>query len=473
MRRLNIRWRLTLWFGAAMLAILVVRSLWIYNMMERRLIARTDMELDIELDSLKSSCQTASNREELRHVVEAYSNNVREWEIRVLDSSSDLLFESSITNPPVPKKPSRESPRANRRYTTVNNGAQRRRVVSEEFRTPFGRIIVQVAHSMQAQLNEAWDFVAILFSTLPLVFGSAVAVGYFVSSRALNPVVRMIAAAKEFSGKRLDQRIAIPDTGDELARLALTFNEMMDRLYHAFEEMRRFTADAAHDLRTPVTALRTEVEVGLMTNKTVEEYRESMQVVLAESVHLSRLTDQLLDLCREEHGIHPDQNEIVPLNQIVLEVVEDLQVAANQKRIEVKVDLDDSCVVTGDPIRIRRVFTNLLNNAVQYASAGSRVSVSGRCFGRQVRIQVADNGPGMPPDDLAHIFERFHRVDKSRNREMGGAGLGLSICKAIVEAHGGHIAIQSQVDHGTIISVTLPAAKPLPESADDLQWRIA
>lgn len=467
MPRFNIRWRLTLWFGGAIGAVLVLRSVWIYGMMESRLVARTDAALNAELDSLIARVQKAENESTLRDLVQQHIAEIPEWKIQVTRGPDNVVYET-------PERPgpatSASHPPPRRHYRTEVTDGDHRRVAIEEIATPGGTFTVQVSQSIGAREEEAWDFVLILFTTLPLVGLAAVGVGYFVSGRALKPVADITAAAMQISAEQLDKRITVPDTGDELARLAETFNDMIDRLRHAFDEMRRFTADAAHDLRTPVTALRTEVEVGLMINKTVEDYRESLESVLAEAVNLSRLTDQLLDLCREDHGIHPDQNQPVPIASIVNEVVDNLQATMQQKQITYEQQVDETCVAQGDPYRIRRVIMNLLNNAVQYTSTGGRVWVRGHRSKDTVYVEIADNGPGIPAAEVPHIFKRFHRVDKSRNREMGGAGLGLSICKAIVEAHNGVISVESTEGQGTSITVSLPAGMPLP--TPDLQWRL-
>lgn len=471
LRRLNIRWRLTFWFGLAMTLLLVVRSFWIYDMMNVRLNNRTDVELDRKMDVLEAAVQAAETKTELQRVLQEHSGSKRVWQIKAAGESHGAPFEMIGRAPQKPVQSKRPSPRPGRTYATTEVDGRTLRVVSAPVSTPFGLLTLSVGRSMQAQVDEARDFIMILLTTLPLVIVAAVGVGYFVSSRALRPVALMTATASDITAKRLDHHIAVPDTGDELAQLAQTFNEMLDRLHQSFDEMRRFTADAAHDLRTPVAALRSEIEVGLMTNKTVEDYRESMQVILSEAVHLGRLSDHLLDLCREDHGIHPDHNERVALDKVIADVVDDMQVPAGQKRIDIRVDLPGRCTISGDSLRIRRVFTNLLHNAIQYTEPGGHIWVRGKFADRQMRIEVADDGPGIPSADLPHIFERFRRVDKSRNREKGGAGLGLSICKAIVESHGGQIDVQSSPGNGTSITVTFPVAVEKRIEPDPLEGR--
>ena len=460
-QRMNIRWRLTLWFAAAMTVLLVGRSFWIYYMMERRLAVIADAELNAKLDALNGVLQKSAGPAELRTALERYADNQLDLQIEITSPDRTVFFQSRTASPTsTDNTPHFPADTANRRYEThvSDKGDQRRRVTSV-VPSSIGQITVGISRSMQAEQSEVWDFAMILLTTLPLVFLAAFGVGYIVSSRALTPVDKMISAANDITAKRLDQRIDVPDTGDELARLAHTLKRMIDRLNKSFEEMRRFTADAAHDLRTPVTALRTEVEVSLMADRTVEDYRNSMQTVLEEAIDLSRLTEQLLDLSREDHGMNPDSHGNVRLDVILQSVLEDLNTAAHQKKITIEASQLGPWMVIGDPVRLRRVFMNLLSNAIQYCPLGGLVWITGTTSLDKTTVVIADNGPGVPAEDLPYIFDRFRRVDQARNRQSGGTGLGLAICKSIVESHGGKIWMESTFGQGTRVNVTLPSSK--------------
>lgn len=464
MRRLNIRWRLTLWFAAAMTALLVVRSFWIYFMMERRLTATVDVELNLELEALENAIRSSAGRAELTRILEQYSATHRSHEIAIYTSDQEVLFRGpeAVSAPAAKSRRSEESTTRPRPALTVLKDGVRGRTVTDAIVTPSGPLTIQLRRSMQREQSEAWDFAVYLLSTLPMVVLAAFGVGYLVSSRALTPVDKMISAANDITAKRLDQRIDVPDTGDELARLARTLNEMIDRLYKSFEEMRRFTADAAHDLRTPVASLRCTVEVSLMADRTVEEYRDSMQTVLDEAVHLSRLTGQLLDLSREDHGMHPSPHEHVRLDLILQSALEDLQTVARQKEIAIDIRQIRPWTVPGDQVRLHRVFMNLLDNALQYTPSGGHVWVEADYSPEWATVVIADNGPGIAAEELPYVFDRFRRVDQARNRELGGTGLGLAICKSIVEAHGGQIRMDSTLGKGTRVIVMLPTAELEP-----------
>lgn len=456
MRRLNIRWRLTLWFGIAMIVLLVIRSFWIYFVMDWRLTSVTDARLNSDLGIIETLIHDASNREQVLESLELFAGRHGDLDIGVFTPANRPLFRHApVAEPPLATPRSRNGNGPRRNHFTMLKDGERRRAVTANMPSSIGPLSVELSRSTQDKWNEVRDFSLTLFTTLPMVFAAALAVGYFVSSRALTPVDKMISAAQRITVRRLDQRIEVPESRDELARLAQTLNEMINRLHQSFEEMRRFTADAAHDLRTPVTALRTAVEVSLMADTTTDDFRHSLQTVLDEAVHLSRLTNQLLDLSREDHGVQPHSSEPVRLDEILKTAVEDLRMASEQKRISVEMREIGKWTVPGDPVRLRRVFMNLLDNAVQYTSSGGRIWIEGTFDSDQATVSISDNGPGVPAEDLPHIFDRFRRVDKARNRQMGGTGLGLAICKSIVEAHGGSIRMESTVGRGTTVTVEL------------------
>lgn len=461
-RRLNIRWRLTLWFAAAMAVLLVVRSFWIYHMMERRLATIADVELSSRLDALEDLLKKQTKPEEIKASLERYADNQRDLQIEILNSNQKVLFRSAAGSPASLEKVSHTRPETTARQfeTNLSKDADQRREVRTVVPTSLGTVIVRISRSMQAERNEVWDFVMTLFNTLPMVILAALSVGYLVSARALSPVDEMISTANEITAKRLDKRINVPDTGDELARLAQTLNEMINRLNKSFEEMRRFTADAAHDLRTPVTALRTEVEVSLMADRTVEDYRHSMQSVLDEAINLSRLAEQLLDLSHEDHGGNSEEHPQVRLDAILQSVLDDLRPAAEKKQIRIDTQQVRPWTVEGDQIRLRRVFTNLLNNAIQYTPNGGSIWMEGNSTPEAITVVIADNGLGVPAEDLPHVFDRFRRVDQARNSQSGGTGLGLAICKSIVDAHGGKIWMESTLGQGSRVYVKLPTSGP-------------
>jgi signal transduction histidine kinase len=220
--------------------------------------------------------------------------------------------------------------------------------------------------------------------------------------------------------------------------------------------MERFTADAAHELRTPLAVIRNEAEVALRQARSGEEYGRVLESVLEESIRLSRTADELLFLCRQDAGLNPRTSEPVDLAPLLDEVVGNMRLVAQEKGVSLTLDAAAGGRVAGDARQFRRVFYNLIDNAVKYTPAGGRVRVGCRRDDGEVVVTVADTGAGIPEEHLARVFDRFYRVDPARNGEGGGAGLGLAICKSVVEAVGGLISVESTVGDGTTFRVKLP-----------------
>jgi signal transduction histidine kinase len=231
---------------------------------------------------------------------------------------------------------------------------------------------------------------------------------------------------------------------------------MIARLEGSFAEMRRFTADASHELRTPLAAIRTEAEVALNRPLDTADCRQLLGSILEECERLTRLTEQLLALAREDAGAAPQAGGPVDLATLVKGVVENMRPLAEANAIRLHEESDGPAQVTGDETRLRQVFYNVLDNAIKYTPEGGTVTVRCTRRGREAVVTVADTGVGIPPEHLPRVFDRFYRVDRARSREQGGTGLGLSIARCIVAAHGGRIELDSTPGRGTTCTVALP-----------------
>src|SRR5881394_1245414 len=311
-----------------------------------------------------------------------------------------------------------------------------------------------------------------LLSTFALVlpFGVAVALlmGSWISRRALAAVDRIITEVREITdGRSLHRRLAEPLMKDELGRLAETLNQMMTRLERSFAALRRFTADASHELKTPLTVLRAGVERAITTPNLPQETLATLEETLQEIKRMTELVDALLTLARADEGIAPLHREPVDLRAILEEARETGELLAEQAGV--RMDLatpPEPVIVPVDASRIRQLILNLVTNAVKYTPSGGSVRMQlGQANGR-VTLTVADTGIGIAAGDLPHIFDRFWRADSARTRtgERPGAGLGLAICKWIAEAHGGKIDVMSRPGRGTTFTVTLPWGPPAGQS---------
>ncbi|MFM8592966.1 MAG: sensor histidine kinase [Chloroflexota bacterium] len=297
----------------------------------------------------------------------------------------------------------------------------------------------------------------------------AAAGGWWIARRALRPVDVVTAAAAAIAADpamrtSLDRRLSVPEAKDELQRLALTFNAMLDQISSTFSAQRQFLADASHDLRTPLTAIRGNSEVlgrqlaGLPESTPgIVPVREAAADIQRESERMGRLLEDLLLLARTDSmGSVPGAIRAtgpVRLDELVIDVSRTAQALAGGQRLHVETQ---AVATIGDRDRLTQMILVLVDNALRHTAPGRSITVSARCDGNESLVTVADQGAGIAPADLPRIFDRFYRVDASRERQTGGAGLGLAIAKAIAEAHGGSITVESVVGAGSTFSVRLP-----------------
>jgi heavy metal sensor kinase len=322
-------------------------------------------------------------------------------------------------------------------------------------------VVAQVAATLTPVDHELAELLAVLLLTGPLALAGALGGGYLLARTALAPVDRMAAAADQITATKLDQRLEVPNPDDELGRLARTLNGMIARLERSFGEIRRFTADAAHELRTPLAVMRNAAEVVLRAPRDPEQYRRVLEEMLEEIARLTGLAEQLLFLCRGDAGLVPSVRRPVRLGEVIAEVAEPMQAVAGARGLTLHVGDLTPCVVQGDEDQLRRLLFNLLDNAIKYTPAGGTITVRSACPDGQVLVEVTDTGIGIAAEHLPHLFERFYQVDPARSRETNGTGLGLAICRSIAEAHGGRIAVESTVGRGTRVTLTLPAGAGL------------
>jgi heavy metal sensor kinase len=262
---------------------------------------------------------------------------------------------------------------------------------------------------------------------------------------------------KRISAGSLSSRLDVTNRRDELGGLAITINDLLTRLENSFKEQQRFIADASHELRTPLAVLRGETEVALNKDRTDEEYRESLTLIKDEAEQLSRIVEDLFLLARQPLDSPGLAKEPVLLNDAVKDCARAAQVLASRKGIRLENENEQqSMVLRGDGELIKRMILNLLDNAVKYTPRGGAINISLARQNGNAEIVVRDTGIGITPAEQLHVFDRFYRVDKARSRSLGGAGLGLSIVWAIVEAHGGKITVDSAPNDGSKFTVELP-----------------
>jgi heavy metal sensor kinase len=288
--------------------------------------------------------------------------------------------------------------------------------------------------------------------------------GYWLSGRATHPLARIITTAARLRPSHMEERLPIRGSGDELDKLSLTINRFLDLIADYLERNREFVANAAHELRSPLAAIQSSVDVTLNTNRSVEEYEDLLGEIAGECGQLSVLINQLLLLAETDTARFVLESHPVALDALVERSVDMFRGAAEERGIQLVAECARETSVNGDADRLRQVVNNLIDNSLKFTPRGGtvRVEVQPQPALRHVVLRVTDTGMGIDPIDLPHVFERFYRGDKSRKREQSahGNGLGLSICKSIVQAHGGDIQAYSTPGKGATFSIRLPADGP-------------
>jgi heavy metal sensor kinase len=301
-------------------------------------------------------------------------------------------------------------------------------------------------------------FRAYLLMFAPLLFLAAAGGGYWLSRRALSPVDDLLRGARLISGANLNNRLPKLDTRDELQRLSDTLNEMLDRIESAFLRITQFTADASHELRTPVSLIRTEAELALRRSRGEAEYRESLRHILLEAERTTALIEQLLSLARADSGRETLLMQPVDLRETIRNVVDGWRQMATIRNLQFSASVAArDLFVLGDETALRRLGDILLDNAFKYTPSPGTVHLSLEHKGDSAVIAVEDSGVGVAEEDQGKIFERFYRIDKSRSHAQGGAGLGLAIAQWIVLQHRGSIAVVSRPGSGAVFRVKLPS----------------
>jgi two-component system OmpR family sensor kinase len=352
-------------------------------------------------------------------------------------------------------------------YETVENfGDEPIRMISVPLRLGAEHYAVQVAGSLddaRAIVHAArWLFLVIAGAILAAV----AATGALLARRALVPIDHIVTRARRIGEASLAERLPHPGTSDEIGRLVDTLNAMLERIEKSFELQRHFTADASHELMSPLSRLRAELEVTLRRPRGIAEYEESLRSCLEEVERLSWLTEELLSLARLDSGQDREAaSEPAPLAPIVEKAMQRLEDAARGSRITMVLIPNTAVSVAASPTVVSVAVGNVLHNAIKFCGTGGRVSVTVDVDGGDAVVEISDTGPGVRPDEVPLIFERFHRGSGPRAAGAPGVGLGLAICRALVERQGGRISVTSTPGHGATFTIRLPIAAATREAA--------
>jgi heavy metal sensor kinase len=477
----SVRWRLTLWYAMLLAIPLVAFAIGSRVILGNILTSRADdvlteargvflNELNLELGLLDPDHGTHAAEREV---------TFSDMEFFVYDAKHKLLAASDEAEAPTPPV---RAPIASRPPPTVDRtglaAITRRAGTVPKFadmtyddrasRVLFGAksihgrtytvAAVQSREGIHATLTR---LTVVALIAIPLLLIAAAFGGYALARRALEPVTMMSRQARIIGATNLHERLPVPNPGDELGELALMVNELLQRLEHSFEQQRRFVANASHELRTPVAIVRAESEVALSREtRTETQYRDTLRVVHDAADRLSRIVHDLFLLARADAGHLPMRSEPLYLDEMVVDVARSMRALAGQSGIRIEVSAVAESPFTGDAELLGRMLLNLLDNAVKYSEAETVVHVGLERNNGTYRLSVADQGPGIPVEAQSHLFERFFRVDRSRERHertsTSGAGLGLAIAQLVAEAHGGKAELARSGPDGSEFAVTLP-----------------
>jgi heavy metal sensor kinase len=451
----SVRTRLTLWNGLVIVAVLAGFGLASYLLMARTLLARTDGVLEFEYRETAERLAEGSGGLKPGEIPEAF---LESFLLRITDAGGHVLLESPkfaghplVVPGDIPKsvEPSFFS-------AGIGGVGHHRVVVGRDVDSADGRQVL-IAVPLAEYDQELADFRRTLLFVSPIGILAALVGGYWSAGRALRPVHLMTQTARNISEHNLRERLVVGNPNDELGRLATTLNQVFDRLADSLDSMRRFTADASHELMTPLATIRAEAEVALQSPRSPEHHAEVLGSIVEEVGRLTRLAGRLLLLARADAGTTAVSHEDVRLDEVLREAVARIQSQAQRSQVSVRVEGATDETVVADPDQLRQVFDNLLDNGVKYNRAGGTVTASVHRKQNQVVVEIVDTGIGIRPEVLPHIFDRFVRGDASRSRKGGGAGLGLSIVRALIESMRGRIEAESQLGEGTTFRIFLPA----------------
>jgi len=458
---MSLRLRLTLLYTSLLGGVMLLFSVLVYGLVSVVLLGQVDNTLVQSAEQIIERLQVnLANQFDIRSLANYQSTENLYFQVWGVDSRLQISRPNRIRNPL--DEFGRLSSRPLLKTTTVEQ--DRMRVLSVPLRTARGPIgVLQIGFSLRlidiAQRTLASVLGLLTVSSMVL---AAVAT-WLITSQALAPLATVTRVATQIT-RADDLQRRIPEKtvmDDEVGALIRAFNQTLERLEKLFNTQRRFMADVSHELRTPLTVIKGNVGLIRHLGQTDEE---SLASIETEVDRLTRLVGDLLLLAQAESGRIPLDRGPVELDTVLLEVFQQMRLLAGE-RLQLKVVEIDQVQVMGDRDRLKQVFLNLVGNAVQYATTGGQVTLALRKVGQQAQVLISDNGPGIPAEDLPHIFERFYRGEKSRKRSgSGGFGLGLSIAYWIVRAHEGTIDVNSQEGKGTVFSVWLPLLQQNPKS---------
>ena len=453
----TLRFRLTLWNAIVVFVAGLITLMGLREGVRLTLIRELDQLLLEDLNEIQLALREDLNvaSQTLREQLDRKSlgHSQHEWFAQLLGPDGAVHY-SSANAPPM-------SVLTSRRLGLQPKTIQKWRIVE----ATTGNVRMRVGVSLTLVYNDVSRIDRLVAFAAVIIFVTSPACGYWLAGRATKPLAHIIGIMERLRPSNLDERLPLRKTGDELDRLSATFNTLLDRIGRYLEDKHDFLANAAHELRTPLAAIRSSVEVAMAEDRSREEYKELFGELITETESLELLVNQLLLLAETEVERLKIHGEPLRLDEIVRKSVDMFNGAAEFRNLQLICNVLEPVSVDGNRQHLRQVINNLIDNAIKFTPSGGRITVTLHPDHQTatVVLSIADTGIGIAKEDQAHVFDRFYRVDRARRRdtETRGTGLGLAICRAIIESHGGQIQLQSTFGQGSTFTVRLPLIRPL------------
>lgn len=460
----TIRIQLTLWNTFVVLLAVLVALVAVREKLRHSLLEETDLILNDEVKELIFAIErNYPDRARILEAIErkADSHKERGWHIRWLDAERNSIW----VGPPENSPESPLSHEVGRMGEAIIWGSSAYHAVEREVKLDGVPLFyLRVGTKTEFIARDVWRLTQQLVGVGLVLMLLAPLGGFLLADRAVSPVQQIIATTERLRPSQLEERLTIRGVGDELDQLAEKINRLLDEIAEHLRRKRDFVANAAHELRTPVTAIQSSVEVALERPRTQAEYEDLLVLINDECRHLGQLVNQLLQLAEAQSEVLRISFAPVSLDDIVQRIVDMIAPVAEDRGVTLNYECRHSAEISGNRQTLRQLMTNLLENALKFTPKGGRVDITldTDYQTHEAQIVVADTGIGVAEDDLPRIFDRFYRVEKARVRgdESQGNGLGLSICQAIVLQHHGNINVESTLGEGTRFVVTFPLLPP-------------
>jgi len=456
----SLRWRLTAWYALLLCGLLLVFSIGTYVAVSKLLLDNLDDLLASQAKLFVDTIDLKDRELAIRNDALQIGRNSGDHLTRLYRADGARLFDSNPKFDSAELDDSvEEALRGKQQYDMVDGNGSGMRILTLPIKNDQQVVgALQIGLSVDDINDTMRALLKVMLVLAPAMLLLASGGGLFLANRALAPIDSITRTAQQISAEDFNRRIGLRGPDDEVGRLAHTFDDMIARLQSAFEQQRRFTADASHELRTPLTAMIGQIDVALEREREAESYRTTLTTVREQAQRLARMANDLLFLARSDTHPIPTAGEAIDLAQLLPAIVAQVEPLAHAR--DQRLDLQQiapSSIIQGNEDDLIRLFLNLLDNAIRYTPRGGQICV--RCDQRdtQVIISVTDTGQGIAPEHLPHLFDRFFRVDRGRSRAQGGSGLGLAIAQNIVRAHGGRLSVESTLGQGSTFTAILPA----------------